>query len=158
YGETSEPTSFWMRTSDIDGAIRGQREPAAPRRIGAGWSTVTTDPVLFGPVQVNRGEHLWWSIDTSSRDTVFDASTAPHDEPITRRRPVADLTVADGVLADVPLVLAHIKMIETHAVGGVLGGALLDRFVVTVDPDRHTVDLIEPDAFDDRSAGHRVPA
>jgi len=154
---TSEPTSFWMRASDIDAAIRDQRQPVSPpRRIGVESTKVTTDPALFAPVQVNRGEHLYWSIDTSARDTVFDPATAPHDEPITRQPPVANLNVAGRLLTDVPLVFARLRGIENHAVGGVLGSALLDRFVVTVDDDRHTLDLIEPDAFDDRDAGHGV--
>jgi PDZ domain len=140
-------TSFWLRKLDLDAAFRGEREAIVLPPRNSTIVDAITDPILFTTVRTNARESLWWSVDTASARTLIDTAAARRDPAVAKQRSTrVDLSIGGAHLDGVGVEVSNVGLKQRHAVGGVLGAVLFERFGVRVDYDRRTMELFEPGA------------
>jgi len=142
-------SSFWLATADLEAAFDGRRTPAMvdpddPR--SAGFRTEADDGLIVG-VRVETGEWLRWRIDPAQAGVLVDPVAMRHRGAVDVKEARLALTIGGTTLSD--QVVAVGRASRSNNVGGILGTALFDRFLVSLDYDARRLHLIDGDAASD---------
>jgi hypothetical protein len=138
-------SSFWLATGDLEAAFDGRRTPAMvdpedPR--SAGFRTEAEDGLIVG-VRVETGEWLRWRIDPAHAGVLVDPYAMRHRGTVETKDARVALTIGGTTLSDQLVAIGRAS--RSNNVGGNLGTALFDRFLVSLDYDERRLHLIESD-------------